>query len=199
MNKIVMATNNKGKIKELKLMLKDYDILSQSEAGIEDLNVDENGDTFEDNAIIKANSIKDLVGKNVYILAEDSGICVEALDGYPGTKTKRAAQEELNREVTNEERNNLLIEKMKNVKNRKMVWQTAVALIEPNGKLSTFIGEVEGELAEKITGNGGFGFDPIFYIKEEHKTLGQMSFEEKEKYSARKRAIEMLIKYLEEK
>ena len=199
MKKIVMATNNVGKINELKEMLKGYEIYSQKEMEIEDLNVEENGETFVENAIIKANSIKSLVGKDIYILAEDSGICVEALNGYPGVKTKRAAQEELKREVTNEERYKLLIEKMKDIENRKVVWQTAVALIEPNGKVSTFIGEVEGSVAYEITGNNGFGFDPIFYIKEEGKTLGQMSFEEKEKYSARKRAIEKLIKYLEEK
>ncbi len=199
MKKIVMATNNVGKINELKKMLKGYEIYSQKEMKIEDLNVEENGETFEENAIIKANSIKNLVGKDIYILAEDSGICVEALNGYPGVKTKRAAQEELKKEVTNEERYKLLIEKMKDIENRKVIWQTVVALIEPNGKVSTFIGEVEGSVAYEITGNNGFGFDPIFYIKEEGKTLGQMSFEEKEKYSARKRAIEKLIKYLEEK
>ena len=199
MYKIIMATNNKGKIRELKNILKDYDILSQEEAGIKDLNVEENGDTFEENAIIKANSIRNLVEDNVYIIAEDSGICVEALNGYPGTKTKRAAQEELNREVTDEERNNLLIKKMENIENRTVVWQTAIALIEPDGKLYTFIWKVQGEVADKIQGDGGFGFDPIFYIPKEGKTLAQMNIEEKKKYSARKIAVDKLIKFLEEK
>ena len=197
MNKIILATNNKGKIEEIKKFLKDYDVLSQEEAGIKDLDVEENGLTFEENAIIKAKSIENIIKDGSYIIAEDSGICVEALNGYPGTKTKRAAQEELEREVTNEERNNLLIEKMKNIENRKVVWQTAIALIA-EGKMVTFIGEVEGEVAEKILGNNGFGFDPIFYIKEKNMTLGQMNFEEKENFSARKRAITKLVKYLEE-
>ena len=86
---------------------------------------------------------------------------------------------------------------MKNIENRKVVWQTAIALIA-EGKMVTFIGEVEGEVAEKILGNNGFGFDPIFYIKEKNMTLGQMNFEEKENFSARKRAITKLVKYLEE-
>lgn len=197
MNKIILATNNKGKIEEIKKFLKDYDVLSQEEAGIKNLDVEENGLTFEENAIIKAKSIENIIKDGSYIIAEDSGICVEALNGYPGTKTKRAAQEELEREVTNEERNNLLIEKMKNIENRKVVWQTAIALIA-KGKMVTFIGEVEGEVAEKILGNNGFGFDPIFYIKEKNMTLGQMNFEEKENFSARKRAITKLVKYLEE-
>ena len=82
MKKIVMATNNLGKIKELKSMLNDeFIVMSQKEAGIDDLDVDENGKTFEENAIIKANSIKDLVSKDTYIIAEDSGICIECLGG----------------------------------------------------------------------------------------------------------------------
>ena len=198
MKKIIMATNNKGKIEELKKMLSKYEILSQKEAGIEDLDVEENGETFEENAIIKVNSIRNLVDKEAYIIAEDSGICIEALDGYPGTKTKRAAQEELGREVTNEERNNIILEKMVNNTNRKIVWQTVIALID-DGKIKTFKGEVEGKVAEKLAGDNGFGFDPLFYIEEEKKTLAQMTFEEKEKYSARKRAVETLMKYIQEK
>lgn len=198
MKKIIMATNNKGKIEELKKMLSKYEILSQKEAGIEDLDVEENGETFEENAIIKVNSIRNLVDKEAYIIAEDSGICIEALDGYPGTKTKRTAQEELGREVTNEERNNIILEKMVNNTNRKIVWQTVIALID-DGKIKTFKGEVEGKVAEKLAGDNGFGFDPLFYIEEEKKTLAQMTFEEKEKYSARKRAVETLMKYIQEK
>ncbi len=197
--KIVMATNNKGKIKELKEMLSSFEVLSQKEAGIEDLNVEENGLTFEENAIIKANSIKGLIENDVLIIAEDSGISIEALNGYPGTRTKRAACEEENRELTDEERNNIYINKVEGLLNRKLVWQTAIHLIEPDGTTNTFIGEVEGEVAKKQIGDNGFGFDPIFYIAEENKTLAQMTFEEKEKYSARKRASEKLVKYLNKK
>lgn len=200
MKKIVMATNNLGKIKELKSMLNDeFIVMSQKEAGIDDLDVDENGKTFEENAIIKANSIKDLVSKDTYIIAEDSGICIECLDGYPGVKTKRAAFEELNKQISDFERNEFYIKKVGDNNNRKVVWQTVIALIDRNGNLKTFIGEVYGLVAKEQIGKNGFGFDPIFYISEENKTLGQMTSIEKEKYSARKKAVEKLVKYLDEK
>ena len=195
MKKIIMATNNTGKINELKKYIKGYEIVSQNEAGIIDLDVEENGNTFEENAIIKANSIKRYV-KNSYIIAEDSGICIDALNGYPGVKTKRAAMEELKKDVTDEQRNSFILEKMKKNNNRKVVWQTVIALIEENGKLTTFSGEIEGKIVYEAVGKNGFGFDPIFYIEEEKRTLAQMSSEEKEKYSARKIAVDKLNKYL---
>lgn len=197
--KIIMATNNAGKIKELKEMLEDYDVISQKEAGIEDLNVDENGMTFEENAIIKAKSIKDLIKDDSIIIAEDTGICIECLGGYPGVKSKRAPGEELGREVNDFERNDFYIKKVGENNNRTIIWQTAVALIEKDGSVRTFIGEVKGEIPKVQRGEEGFGFDPIFFIPEENKTLAQMNFEEKSNYSARKRAIEKLVKYLREK
>lgn len=195
MKKIIMATNNTGKINELKKYIKGYEIVSQNEAGIIDLDVEENGNTFEENAIIKANSIRKYVG-NSYIIAEDSGICIDALNGYPGVKTKRAAMDELKKDVTDEQRNSFILEKMKKKSNRKVVWQTVIALIEENGKLTTFSGEIEGKIVYEAVGKNGFGFDPIFYIEEEKRTLAQMSSEEKEKYSARKIAVDKLNKYL---
>lgn len=194
MKKIVMATNNKGKIEELSKMLTGFDVISQKDAGI-DIDPEENGNTFIENAKIKAEAIRDIITDS-YILAEDSGICIEALDGYPGVMTKRAALEELGENITNEERNLHYINKLGNNTNRKVIWQTAICLIEPDGKMSEFIGQIEGEITNAPMGEGGFGFDPIFYIKEAGKTLGQMTFEEKEKYSARKRAVEKLIEYL---
>ena len=195
MKRIIMATNNIGKINELKKYIKGYEIVSQNEAGIIDLDVEENGNTFEENAIIKANSIRKYVG-NSYIIAEDSGICIDALNGYPGVKTKRAAMDELKKDVTDEQRNSFILEKMKKNSNRKVVWQTVIALIEENGKLTTFSGEIEGKIVYEAVGKNGFGFDPIFYIEEEKRTLAQMSSEEKEKYSARKIAVDKLTKYL---
>ena len=196
MKRIIMATNNKGKIAELKKYIKGYEILSQREAGISDLDVDESGNTFEENAIIKANSIKNCIKDDSYIIAEDSGICIEALDGYPGVKTKRTVMEELKKDVTDVERNSFILEKMKDNINRKVIWQTVIALIEKSGKVTTFLGEIEGKIPNKAIGENGFGFDPIFYIEEEKKTLAQMSSQEKEKYSARKIAVDKLIKYL---
>ena len=131
MKKIIMATNNKGKIEELSKMLDGFEVLSQKEAGI-DINPEENGNTFLENATIKAEAIRD-IAKDAYILAEDSGICIEALDGYPGVMTKRAALEEVGENISNEERNLYYIKKLGNNTNRKVVWETAICLIEPNG------------------------------------------------------------------
>lgn len=199
MEKIVMATNNNGKIEELKKMLKNYNVLSQKEAGIPDLNVDENGATFEENAIIKANSIKDIIKEKMYIIAEDSGICIDCLGGYPGVKTKRAAGKELNKEMSNFDRNEFYIKKVGDNNNRKIVWQTVIALIERDGSIKTFVGEVEGKVAKRQMGENGFGFDSIFYIPQKNMTLAQMDYTQKEEFSARKRAVEKLVKYLEQK
>lgn len=194
MKKIIMATNNKGKIEELRKMLRGFEVISQSEAGI-DIDPEENGKSFIENAKIKANAIRSIVN-DAYILAEDSGIMIDALDGYPGVMTKRAALEEIGKDISNEQRNEYYIEKLGDNTNRKVVWETAVCLIEPNGQMKEFIGQVIGEISKSPMGNGGFGFDPIFYIPEENKTLAQMSFEEKENYSARKRAVVQLVDYL---
>ena len=194
MKRIVMATNNKGKIEELSKMLNGFEVISQKAAGI-DIDPEENGKSFIENAIIKAEAIRDIVTDS-FILAEDSGIMIDALDGYPGVMTKRAALEELGEGITNEQRNEYYIKKLEDNTNRKVVWETAVCLIEPNGQMKEFIGQVIGEISKSPMGNGGFGFDPIFYIPEENKTLAQMSFEEKENYSARKRAVVQLVDYL---
>lgn len=194
MKKIIMATNNKGKIEELRKMLEGFEVISQSDAGI-DIDPEENGKSFIENARIKANAIRRIVNDS-YILAEDSGIMIDALDGYPGVMTKRAALEEIGKDISNEQRNEYYIEKLGDNTNRKVVWETAVCLIEPNGQMKEFIGQVIGEISKSPMGNGGFGFDSIFYIPEENKTLAQMSFEEKENYSARKRAVVQLVDYL---
>ena len=169
-------------------------MISQKAAGI-DIDPEENGKSFIENAIIKAEAIRDIVTDS-FILAEDSGIMIDALDGYPGVMTKRAALEEIGKDISNEQRNEYYIKKLEDNTNRKVVWETAVCLIEPNGQMKEFIGQVIGEISKSPMGNGGFGFDPIFYIPEENKTLAQMSFEEKENYSARKRAVVQLVDYL---
>ena len=194
MKRIVMATNNKGKIEELSKMLNGFEVISQKSAGI-DIDPEENGKSFIENAKIKANAIRSIIN-DAYILAEDSGIMIDALDGYPGVMTKRAALEEIGKDISNEQRNEYYIKKLGDNTNRKVVWETAVCLIEPNGQMKEFIGQVIGEISKSPMGNGGFGFDPIFYIPEENKTLAQMSFEEKENYSARKRAVVQLVDYL---
>lgn len=184
MKEIVFASNNKGKIREVQEILSDYKILSLEEMGI-DIDVEEDKDTFEGNAIKKAVEIsKYLNGKMV--IADDSGIEIEYLDGFPGVFTKRWNA------GTDRDRNLEIIKKLEGVKkeNRKITMVTAIALAE-NEKVITTIGKIEGYVANQPKGDNGFGFDEIFELENE-KTIAEMLPEEKNKISARKRALEAL-------
>ena len=181
---IVIASGNKGKIKEAQEILKEYKIIPMSEIGI-DIDVEEDQDTFEGNAIKKAETIaKNLGGK--MCIADDSGIEIEYLDGFPGVYTKRWHQ------GTDRERNLAIIEKLKGVskENRKIKFITAMAISDGENTI-TAIGEIEGYVAESPRGDNGFGFDEIFEL-ENGKTLAEISQEEKNEISARKKALELL-------
>lgn len=181
---IVIASGNKGKIKEAQEILKEYKIIPMSEIGI-DIDVDEDQDTFEGNAIKKAETIaKQLDGK--MCIADDSGIEIEYLDGFPGVYTKRWHQ------GTDRERNLAIIEKLKEVpkENRKIKFITAMAISDGENTI-TAIGEIEGYVAENPRGDNGFGFDEIFEL-ENGKTLAEISQNEKNEISARRKALELL-------
>ena len=181
---IVIASGNKGKIKEAQEILKEYKIIPMSEIGI-DIDVEEDQDTFEGNAIKKAETIaKQLNGK--MCIADDSGIEIEYLDGFPGVYTKRWHQ------GTDRERNLAIIEKLKGVpkENRKIKFITAMAISDGENTI-TAIGDIEGYVAEMPRGDNGFGFDEIFEL-ENGKTLAEISQDEKNEISARKKALELL-------
>lgn len=181
---IVIASGNKGKIKEAQEILKEYKIIPMSEIGI-DIDVEEDQDTFEGNAIKKAETIaKNLSGK--MCIADDSGIEIEYLDGFPGVYTKRWHQ------GTDRERNLAIIEKLKGVpkENRKIKFITAMAISDGKNTIIA-IGEIEGYVAECPRGNNGFGFDEIFEL-ENGKTLAEISQDEKNEISARRKALELL-------
>ena len=181
---IVIASGNKGKIKEAQEILKEYKIIPMSEIGI-DIDVEEDQDTFEGNAIKKAETIaKQLNGK--MCIADDSGIKIEYLDGFPGVYTKRWHQ------GTDRERNLAIIEKLKGVpkENRKIKFITAMAISNGENTI-TAIGEIEGYVAENPRGDNGFGFDEIFEL-ENGKTLAEISQDEKNEISARKKTLELL-------
>lgn len=181
---IVIASGNKGKIKEAQEILKEYKIIPMSEIGI-DIDVEEDQDTFEGNAIKKAETIaKQLNGK--MCIADDSGIEIEYLDGFPGVYTKRWHK------GTDGERNLAIIEKLKGVpkENRKIKFITAMA-ISDGKNTSIAIGEMEGYVAENPRGDNGFGFDEIFEL-ENGKTLAEISQDEKNEISARRKALELL-------
>ncbi len=186
MEEIVIASNNKEKIKEAKEILKNYKVISMEELGI-DIDVEEDKETFEGNAIKKAETIaKTLNGK--LCIADDSGIEIEYLDGFPGVFTKRWNK------GTDRERNIAIIEKMKGVPKdkRKISFITAIALSDGKETICE-VGKIDGYVAEDVRGENGFGFDEIFEL-ENGKTLAQISEEEKNKISARKIALESLKK-----
>ena len=186
---IIMASGNKGKIKEAQEILENYEIIPMNEIGIE-IDVEEDQNTFEGNARKKAETIaKKLEGK--MCLADDSGIQIEYLDGFPGVFTKRWHK------GTDRERNEALIEKLNGVphEKRKIKFVTAMALSDGK-KTIIAVGEIQGYVAESPRGENGFGFDEIFEL-ENGKTLAELSSEEKNEISSRRKALEALREYME--
>lgn len=183
-NEIIMASGNKGKIKEAQEILKEYKIIPMKEIGVE-IDVEEDQETFEGNAIKKSETIaKELKGK--MCIADDSGIEIEYLDGFPGVYTKRWHA------GTDRERNLAIIEKLKDVprEKRKIKFVTAMAISDGNNTISS-VECIEGYVAENVRGDNGFGFDEIFEL-ENGKTLAELSDEEKNEISARRKALEDL-------
>lgn len=186
MEEIILATNNNGKIKELQEILKEYKLLSLKEANI-NVEVEEDRDTFEGNALKKAEEICKIANKTC--IADDSGLCVDALEGFPGVYTARF----LGADATQEQRNNYILEKLKGTKKDKRTAKviTCIAIVKPNGEEKTYIGELNGYIAENRRGNNGFGFDEIFEL-DNGKTLAELDKEDKNKISSRSIALEKL-------
>ncbi len=184
MKEIVVASNNKDKIEEIKEILKNYKIISMREAGI-NIDIEENEENFEKNAIVKAEAIaKKLNGK--MCIADDSGIEIEYLKGFPGVLTKRWHK------GTDRERNLKLIEKLKGVQGQKRKATFTVAIALSDGEKTVCkTGKINGFIAEMVRGENGFGFDEIFEL-ETGKTLAELTKEEKNKISARKIALKKL-------
>jgi len=192
---IILASNNEHKLKEIRAKLKNGDIkiISQKEAGF-DFEVEETGTTFEENAIIKAEAIYNLIKKPV--LAEDGGLEVDALDGAPGVYSHRFAGEN----ATDEDRRNKVLSLLKDVPGEKRTarFRCVGCYIDEKGEKHIFEGISEGKIGYESKGDDGFGYDPIF-ICEYGKTFAEITSEEKNKISHRGRLIEKFVKYLEEK
>ena len=184
MKKIVMASGNPGKIKEAQEILKEFKVISMEELGIA-IEVEEDQETFEKNARKKAETIaKELKGR--LCIADDSGIEIEYLNGFPGVFTKRWHK------GTDRQRNLAILEKLKGVQKekRKISFITAIAISDGKETICE-TGKIEGFVAQEVQGENGFGFDEIFEL-ENGQTLAQISSEEKNKFSARKIALEKL-------
>jgi len=187
--KIVFATSNDNKLKEVKLLLKEkFNIIS-----LKDLNhleeIPEPFETIEENSAHKAKIINELYDTNV--MAEDTGLEVQALNNEPGVYTARYAGEPPNAE------NNMdkLLQNLENKKQRAAHFKTVFTLIY-EGKQVQFTGILNGEIAEKKSGNNGFGYDPVFIPKNYNKSLAEFSGEEKSKISHRAIAFNQLVEYL---
>ncbi len=191
MEEIVIASGNKGKIKEAQEILTGYKVVSIKDIGI-DIDVEEDKETFEENAIKKASEIsKYLNGKKC--ISDDSGIEVEYLNGFPGVFTKRWHA------GTDRDRNLEIIKRLEGVpkEKRKVKWISAIAIAEGE-RVITAVATLEGYISETPRGNNGFGFDEIFEL-ENGKTRAELSDEEKLKVSARKNAFEILKNKLDNK
>lgn len=190
MKKLIVASNNEHKILEIKEILKNFhiDVVSLKEAGI-DVDVEENGTTFMENAHIKAEAIHKMIGDSM-VMADDSGLVVDALNGEPGVYSARYCGEHGNDKKNNEK----LLEKLKNVdkdkRNAKFV--CAIEVIGGNRKVINAQGEVEGVIVEEERGKDGFGYDPLFYVEEFKKTFAEMTSEEKNSISHRGRALNIV-------
>ncbi|MGH4125012.1 MAG: XTP/dITP diphosphatase [Clostridium sp.] len=190
MKKLIVASNNDHKIKEIKEMLSQFpfEVLSLKEANI-NIDVEETGSTFMDNADIKASEIFKIADGNM-VLADDSGLSVESLNGAPGVFSARFAGAHGNSKANNEKLLYLL-EGAKDAQ-RKAKFICAMVLIVNEDKIVKVQGEVEGIITAEFRGEEGFGYDPLFFVKEFNKTFAQISAEEKNSISHRGRALDKL-------
>ena len=191
---IILASNNINKLKEMQNKLNKYEmnVISQKEAGF-DIEIEETGTTFIENATLKATKIYEL--SNMPVIADDSGLEIDFLDGAPGVYSHRFAGPN----ATDEDRINKVLELLKNVPeaNRTARFKCAICYINKDGEKHLFEGVAEGKIGFEPKGSNGFGYDPIF-ICEEDKTFAELTGEEKNKISHRGRAIEKFINFLEE-
>lgn len=186
--KIILASNNKNKLREIRDILEPmgFEVISQSEAGI-DIEAEENGKTFEENAFIKAKSVYDI--KKIPVIADDSGLEIEALNGAPGIYSARYAEPGHRRErVLNE---------MKNVPDAKRDanFTCCICYIDNEGEPHYFTGKVFGKIGYESRGTNGFGYDPIFLYGD--KTFAELSAEEKNLVSHRANALKKLKEFFE--
>ena len=189
--KLLIASNNQHKIEEIRAVLHDKfdEITTLKEEGI-DCDPEENGETFFENALIKAKAVAKYTDK--VVLADDTGLCVNALGGQPGVRSARYAGE--HDSAANRKK---LLEELANVTDRSAYFQTVVVLLYPDGKTVTGEGKVEGHIIEQEQGANGFGYDTLFYSTELHKTFGQASTAEKLTVSHRSRALQDLLSKLQ--
>ena len=189
--KLVLASGNKHKIKEIGQMLPEYEVVGYKDFGL-DFEIEEDGLTFYENALIKAKTVSEKL--NLPTLADDSGICVDALDGKPGIYSARYAGDGID-----EHNNQLLLKNMEGKTDRNAKFVCCMVFYKPIGEIITATGETHGRILYEQEGENGFGYDPLFYSYDLNKCLGVASAEEKNTISHRYRAISALKAQLNEK
>ena len=203
MDTIIFATGNKNKMIEIRMILADLGckILSQKEAGIQ-ADVVEDGQTFEENALIKATTIADIARKmpeykNAVVLADDSGLEIDALNKEPGIYSARYMGEDTSYDIKNQ----TLIDRLEGVpdEERTARFVCAIAAALPDGSTEVVRGTMEGRIGYEITGENGFGYDPIFYLPQFGCSSAQLEPEKKNELSHRGEGLRKMRKVLEEK
>lgn len=193
---MIVATGNKDKVKEIKEILSDMDalVVTMKDAGVS-AEPEEDGATFLENAVIKAKAVAEKAAKSsdwkdAVVMADDSGLVIDALNGEPGIYSARY----MGHDTSYREKNANLIERMDNVpeEERSARFVCAVAAVCPGGKILTAEAAMEGRIAYEERGQGGFGYDPIFYLPEFDRTSAELSPEEKNSISHRGKALRMM-------
>ena len=185
--RLVVATGNAHKLREIAEIFTEYEVVSQKSMGFNE-DVEETGTTFAENALIKARSASKALG--CIALADDSGICVDALNGAPGVYSARYC----GHHGDDKKNRDLLLENLKNVSNRRANFTSAVAVVEPNGNEIVVEGKTYGNILYEEQGEGGFGYDCIFESDDLKKSFGLATAEEKNAVSHRFRALQALRK-----
>lgn len=195
MKTFVLASKNKHKAEEIRQILgEEFEILTMDEAGVGELAIVEDGSTFEENAAKKAETVMRECKRPT--IADDSGLCVEALEGAPGVYTARYA----GTYATDEDNIQKLLEALKDVPpmERGASFVCVIALAEPGADTRLFRGECNGRIAQEKKGESGFGYDPVFYVEQYGKTMAQLEHPVKNAISHRGAALKKLCAYLKD-
>ena len=193
---ILLASHNNKKIKELKELLAgagldDADVLSLTDIGFTG-EIEENGSTFEENAMIKVTAVK---RAGAVVVSDDSGLCVDALGGRPGVYSARFAGPR----ATDADNNALLLRSLEGKEDRRAAFVSVVCCVLPDGGSFTVRGECRGEILSESRGSNGFGYDPLFYIPDKGRTFAELSADEKNAISHRGKAMRAFIEELKKR
>ena len=188
MKDIMIATSNKGKVREYKSLLEPLGYIVHDLSELDPIEIDENGSTFQENALIKAKSIKDKW--NMTVIADDSGLEIDALNKEPGIHSARYLEGH-----DYSYKNKVLLERMKGKTDRTARFVCAIALCDETGD-HLFTGVMEGKINDQAAGDNGFGYDPIFLVEQFGKTSAQLTMEQKNSVSHRGIATRELLAYL---